>query len=51
MDKPPCRVVRVGRITTVGFELVAVVPVQRARGIDPQESLIVLNDAADLAGG
>jgi hypothetical protein len=41
----------VGRITTVRFELVAVVPVQRARGVEPQKTLIVLKDVADLAGG
>ena len=51
LDNAPCRVVRMGRIATVGFELVAVVPVQRARGVEPQETLIVLNDVADSAGG
>ena len=47
----PGGVVRVGRITTVGFEIVAVVPVQHALGIEPQKALIVLKDVADLAGG
>ena len=51
LEKAPGRVVRVGRITTVGFELVAVVPVQHARGVEPQKPLIVLKDVADLAGG
>ena len=50
-EKAPGRIVRVGRITTVGLELVAVVPVQHARGVEPQKPLIVLKDVADLAGG
>ena len=51
MTKAPGRVVRVQRITTAGLELVAVVVVQHARGVEPQKPLIVLKDVADLTGG
>ena len=47
-EKAPGWIVRVGRITTIGLELVAVVPVQRARGVEPQKTLIVLKNVADL---
>ena len=42
VDEARGRVVRVGRITTVGLELVAVVPVECNLGVEPQETLIVL---------
>ena len=49
VEKASGRIVRVGGITTVRLELIAVVPAQHVRGIEPQEALIVLKDVADLS--